>query len=116
MTTNAAQTEAVLAHHMESFAATDVDAIMSDFTEDSVLITVDQTLKGLAEIRTFFVGMIPVVTPEFLASFNMVKQEISGDVAYVNWNVPGFFALGTDTLVIKNGKISVQTFAAHPAS
>jgi ketosteroid isomerase-like protein len=100
---------------MESFVATDLDARMADFTEDSVLITGDQTLKGLAEIRSFFVAMFPAVTPEFLAAFNMVKQEISGDVAYINWNVAGFFALGTDTLVVKDGKISVQTFAAHPA-
>ena len=85
MITNTAQTVAVLGHHMEAFAATDLDAIMSDFTEDSVLITADQTLKGLAEIRTFFAAMFPGVTPEFLAAFNMVKQEISGDVAYINW-------------------------------
>lgn len=110
-----AETEAVLGHHMESFAATDVDAIMSDFTEDSVLITGDQTLKGVAEIKTFFTGMFPMVTPEFLAAFKMVKQEIVDEVAYINWTVPGFIALGTDTLIVKNGKIAIQTFAAHPA-
>jgi len=35
---SSAETEAVLGHHMESFVATDLDAIMADFTEDSVLI------------------------------------------------------------------------------
>ena len=116
MTTNAAQTEAVLGHHMESFAAKDLDAILSDYTEDSVLITGDKTYKGVADIGTFFSAMFPGVTPEFLAAFKMVKQEISGDVAYVNWTVEGFITLGTDTLVVKDGKIAVQTLAIQPAS
>ncbi len=88
---------------------------MSDHTEEFVLIAEDQTSKGLAEIRSFFVAMFPAVTPEFLATFNIAKQAVSGDVAYTAWSVKGFFALGIDTLVIKNGKISVQAFAAHPA-
>jgi len=29
--------------------------------------------------------------------------------------VTGVFALGTDILVVKDGKIAVQTFVAHPA-
>ena len=116
MTTSAAQTEAILGHHLESFVATDLDGIMSDYTESSVLIAQDQTCRGLAEIRSFFAAMFPAVTPEFLAAFNMIKQEVAGDTAYIVWSVGGFFAMGTDTLVIKDGKIAVQTFAAHPAS
>ena len=87
---------------------------MPVFTEDSVLIAPDQTPKGLTVIRTFFVAMFPMVTPEFLAAFDMVKQEISGGVAYINWNAIGFFAPRTDTLAVKNSTIAVQTFAAHP--
>ena len=116
MTTSAVQTEAILAHHLEMFTTTDLDGIMSDFTESSVLIAQDQTCKGLAEIRAFFEAMFPAVTPEFLAGFNMAKQEIAGDVAYIVWSVKGFFALGTDTFVIKDGKIAVQTLSTHPAS
>ena len=39
MITNTAQTEAVLGHHLESFVATELDAITSDYTEDFVLNT-----------------------------------------------------------------------------
>ena len=115
MITNTAQTEAVLGHGLESFVATELDAIMSDYTEDFVLNTQNQTCKGLAEIPSFFWAMFPAVTPKFLATFNMAKQAVSGDVAYTAWSVKVFFALGIDSLVIKNGKISVQAFAAHPA-
>ena len=116
MTTSAAQTEGVLSHHLQMFGAADLDGIMSDYTESSVVIAPDRTYRGLEEIRSFFAGMFPMVTPEFMAAFKMIKQEVSGDTGYVAWSVDGFFALGTDTLVVKEGKIAVQTFAAHPAS
>ncbi len=116
MTTSAEQTEAVLGHHMQTFGATDLDGIMSDYTESSVVIAPDRTYRGLEEIRSFFAGMFPMVTPEFMAAFKMIKQEVSEDIAYVAWSVDGFFALGTDTLVVRDGKIAVQTVASHPAS
>ncbi len=101
MTTNSAQTEAILGHHMESFATTDLNGIMSDYAESSVLITAEKTFTGIAEIRTFFDAMLKGVTPEFLAAFKMVKQEVVGDVAYINFTVEGFITLGSDTLCHK---------------
>ena len=115
MTTSPTETERVLGHHLLMFGTADLRGIMADYTEDSVLIMPDQTCRGLAEIRAVFEGMLSMVTPEFMAGFKLVKQEAAGDVAYVNWSVDGFFALGTDTLVIKDSKIAVQTFASHPA-
>ena len=48
------QTEAVLAHHMEVIVAKDVDGILEDFTEDSVLFTLDGKVEGLTASRGFF--------------------------------------------------------------
>ncbi len=116
MATSAGQTEAVLGHHLQMFGATDLDGIMSDYTESSVVIGPDRTYRGLEEIRSLFVGFFPMVTPEFMAAYKMIKQEVFGDTAYIVWSVDGFFALGTDTLVVRDGKIAVQTFALHPVS
>ena len=88
---------------------------MSDFTESSVLIAPDQTYRGMEEIRSFYAGMFPMATPEFMAAYKMIKQEVSGDTAYLLWSVDGFFELGTDTFVVKDGKIAVQRFATHRA-
>ena len=52
------------------------------------------------------------VTPEFLSNLKMAKQEVIGEIAYIAWSVEGMIALGTDTFVIRNGKIVAQTFAA----
>ena len=50
-----------------------------------------------------------------LVDFNITKQEVRGETAYIVWNAESKkyrFPLGTDTFVIKNGKIVSQTFAA----
>jgi len=47
-------TEAVLNHHLEAFSAGDIDAMMEDYTDDSVLIVPDVTRTGRDAIRAAF--------------------------------------------------------------
>ena len=49
---------AVLDHHVHAFAAGDLDAMLADYTEDSVFITPQGVLTGPAEIRPLFEAMI----------------------------------------------------------
>jgi hypothetical protein len=45
----------------------------------------------------------------------MDAEHIAGDIAYIAWRAScatAEVALGTDTFVIRNGKIVAQTFAA----
>lgn len=109
-------TEAVLNHHGETFAAGDLDGIMEDYTEDSVLITPDGTLTGLDSIRAAFAGFFEGLFKPGTYEFTMDRAEVVGDVAYIVWhsvNQGAEVTLGTDTFVIKDGKIAVQTFAAR---
>jgi hypothetical protein len=46
--------------------------------------------------------------------FVMDASHIEGDVAYILWHADcasAVVALGTDTFVVRDGKIAVQTFA-----
>lgn len=47
-------TEDVLEHHLEVFAARDVEATMSDYADDATVITHDGMYHGTAEIRELF--------------------------------------------------------------
>ncbi len=114
-TSVADQTEKTLLHHLQAFAEGDVDAVMSDYTEDSVLISPDGSMKGLDEIRQLFEKFLAEIVPPGSA-FEMLQQVIEGEVAYIFWsaessnyNIP----LGTDTFVIRDGKIVIQTFAGQ---
>ena len=51
--------------------------------------------------------------PQFMAGFRILRQEVIGQIAYIVWESPKYSPLGTDTFLIRDGKILTQTFAAH---
>jgi ketosteroid isomerase-like protein len=107
-------TQAILTHHLEAFGAADLEAIMSDYTDSSVLIVPGAELTGIEEITPVFVGLFA----EFAkpgATFEMKHLVVNGDIAYIVWvaeTADNIYELGTDTFVIEDGKIAMQTFAA----
>ena len=108
---NGEVTQAVLTHHLESFGAADLEAIMSDYTDSSVLIVLGSEFTGIEEIKPIFVGLFA----EFAkpgATFEMKHLVVNGDIAYIVWvaeTADNIYELGTDTYVIEDGKIAVQT-------
>jgi hypothetical protein len=87
---------------------------MEDFTEDSVIFTPDGPVRGLEAIRGLMTGLVTEWLPPGY-DFNLINQSIEGEVGYVVWSASSEkfdFPIGTDTFVIKNDKIVVQTFAA----
>jgi len=103
-------TEAVLQNHLRA-ATVGVDAVMQDYTDHSVLITHDATFRGLTEIRGFFTALFSALPAGFFDELRMIRQEIVGEVAYILWERKPQIARATDTFVVRNGKILVQTFA-----
>jgi ketosteroid isomerase-like protein len=110
------QTEATLAHHMQSLGGGLLEAVLSDYTEDSVIFTASGMVNGLAKIRAFFDSSIKNTPPAVWAAFTMIRQDIEGEVAYILWKAEPFIALATDTFVVRNGKIQAQTFTAFTPS
>ena len=112
MSTN---TSDVLAHHLNAFAQGNVDETLKDYTDDSILMHPDGIVKGLAELGSFFSEIFKAFPPGNY-SFEMGRQEVHADVAYIVWkaDTPSLdVPLATDTFVIRDGKIVVQTFAGQ---
>ena len=108
-------TQAVLDHHLSSLGAGDIDATMEDYTEESVLIVPDATLTGLDAIRGVFADFYDGLFKPGTYEFTMDRTEVVGDIAYILWhstNEGADILLGSDTFVIRDGKIAVQTLAA----
>ena len=102
----------LLTRHLRSFQENDLDAIISDYTEQSVLITQKNTYKGIAEIRGFFSSII-VDFPKYNTKFDLDFLSIHDELAFIVWHAttPSIkIILGTDTFVIQDGKIHLQTF------
>ncbi|PZC47510.1 MAG: Ketosteroid isomerase-like protein [Chloroflexi bacterium] len=106
----------VLNHHDEAMVAKDIDSVLSDFAEDAVILGPDGPIKGKEAIREFFAGFAQLLTPEFIAAFEITRQGAAGDVAYQTWKSGTAVPLGTDTLVVRDGLITTMTFAAYMPS
>ena len=107
------KTQEVLDHHWEAFSQNDMEAVMADYTEESVLITPDRTYAGLDEIRTNFENAFKAF-PKDGTTFQLDKSVVEGDVAYILWQAktPTFnLSYATDTFIIRDGKIISQTYA-----
>jgi hypothetical protein len=104
----------VLDHHLQAFGSGDMEAILSDYTADSVLMTPGGTLRGQDELRPLFQTLFT----EFAkpgATFAISQRVIEGEVAYIVWTAEtadNVYELATDTFVVRNGKIVAQSFAA----
>src|SRR5215212_3412709 len=107
-----ASTKDVLDHHMACFGEGDLEGILSDYAADAVLFTPDGPLKGVDAIRAFFQTMLAEFGKPGTA-FSMKHTSIDGDYSYVIWaaeTAENVYELGTDTTVVRDGKIVAQSF------
>ena len=111
-------TKSVVDHHLNAFAERDLEGVLSDYAPSAVLFTQDGPLQGLDAIRPLFQALIAEFS-EPGATFDMKQQLIDGDYAYIVWTAntaENAYELGTDTFVVRDGKIVAQSFAAKRRS
>ena len=104
-------TEEVLNHHLQAFGE-GLESILSDYDENSCVISPQGSFRGLAEIREFFTAFVTSLPEGFMDSFNLTSTEIDGELAYITWESKPYAPFGTDTFIVRNGMILYQTFGA----
>ena len=107
------KTKQVLEHHWKAFTENNLEEVMADYVEESVLVTPEATYKGLTQIRQNFENAY-IKFPKDKSDFKLTKTVIDRDVAYILWQskTPTFdLSFATDTFIIRNGKIIRQTYA-----
>jgi ketosteroid isomerase-like protein len=108
-------TKAVLDHHLAAFSAGDVDEVLEDYTDASVLIMPDATITGREALHAAFEGLFSGLFEPGTYDFTLDAMTVEGDVAYIVWHASCESAdvvLATDTYVVRDGKIATHTFAA----
>ena len=111
MTTTTAD---VLNHHLESIGSCNLEEVMSDYTEDSLLYTPFGPMKGLEAIRELFTGLLEEFAKPGM-SFEMIRQDVEGDTAYIIWSAEtadNVYEVASDTFFVQDGAISCQSFCA----
>ena len=106
-------TRSVIDNHLKCFGEGDLEGILSDYAPGAVLFTPGAPLKGVGEIRLLFEAMLA----EFAkpgATFSLEHLSVEGENGYIVWKAEtadNVYELGTDTFVVRDGRIAVQSFA-----
>ena len=106
-------TKEVLDHHLKCFGEGDLKGILSDYAPDAIMFTPDGPLRGADAMRPLFQAMIAEFGKPG-AVVSMKQQSVDGEYAYILWTAEtadNVYELGTDTLVVRDGKIVAQSFA-----
>jgi len=105
-------TQEVLDRHLRSFGEHDLKGILSDYARDAVFFTPEGPLKG-DRIKLFFQALLAEFGKPG-AAFSLKHQSVEGDYGYILWTAEtadNVYGLGTDTFIVQDGKIVVQSFA-----
>ena len=106
-------TNDVLDHHLKNFNEGDLKGVLSDYAPGAVLFTPNGPLKGIDAIKPLFQALIAEFGKPGSA-FSLRQQSVEGDYAYIVWTAEtadNVYELGTDTFVVRDGKIVAQSFA-----
>jgi hypothetical protein len=104
----------VFAHHGQALAAGDLDEIVADYAEDSVVITSAGVARGKDGIRQVFVTLLDDLTD---AAWDLKTRIFDGNVLFLEWaaeSVVNRVDDGVDTFVFRDGMISAQTVRYTP--
>jgi ketosteroid isomerase-like protein len=104
----------VFAHHGKALAAGDLDEIVADYADDSVVISSSGVARGKDGIRKVFVKLLDEL-PD--AVWDLKTLVFDGDVLFLEWAADSALNRvddGVDTFVFRNGKIWVQTVRHTP--
>ncbi len=110
-------TQNVIENHLARFAAGDLDGLMADYSEESVLFTPTGQVAGTRAIR----GLMSGLFAEFAkpgARFTLEHLSVSGEVGFIVWSAEtadNRYEFATDTFLVRGGRIRSQSFAAKLA-
>jgi hypothetical protein len=99
--------EDVFAHHAQALMAGDVEEIISDYSDDAILIVGSKVSRGRDGARDVFTQLLQEA-PQAIWEVEPVFAE---DVLYLEWRArSGSRQLdGIDTFIFGDGRIRVQT-------
>src|SRR4051812_38428276 len=98
----------VMTRHGKAIGAGDVDGVLADYTEDSVIMSPGRTARGLSEIRDVFTDLFRNLIPPGSSKLEVTWSAMDGDYVFVVWKGQSegqSFPIGTDTFVVRDDKI-----------
>ncbi|MCI0507980.1 MAG: nuclear transport factor 2 family protein [Gammaproteobacteria bacterium] len=103
--------------HVAAFTSGNLDAVVNDFGEQSVVITPDGVFEGLDQIRSLYqhlLGEFGVINRGDSPGLRIDTLHIRHDTLFITWHAESInhiFPFGTDTFVCRNGKVQRQSIS-----
>jgi len=114
LSTAVIDTETIVRRHLQAFVQQQgLDAILQDYADDACLLGEGRAYCGKAAIRGFFDQFITELGPQTIAQFKLRSLRVQDELAYITWSAGPRLPLGTDTFVVRQGRIVSQTFALY---
>jgi ketosteroid isomerase-like protein len=107
-------TREVFDRHVSHQLDRDLDAILTDYAPDAVVVGPAGIGSGHDHIRASYEQVLPL-----LGSLDVTSLQVQGEVVYLTFRAHSDGRddlVGTDTLVIRDGLIQVHTFFATTES
>jgi len=101
--------QAVFQHHAEALGAEDLEGIVSDYSDDALLITREAAMHGKDGVREGFEKLLGEVPG---ATWELPTQVYEEDILLLEWKAESESTRvedGVDTFVFRDGLIRVQT-------
>lgn len=102
---------AVFDHHLTAFIERNMQENLADYTEDSVVIIPNTIFRGKAEIEGLFGALFKEFAQEG-SKFELTEKRVEGNIVYISWKAStpdNEYRYATDTFLIEDGKIKIQT-------
>jgi ketosteroid isomerase-like protein len=105
----ARSTEQVLQDHITTLLNGDFPAMMADYADDAVLMTLDGAIVGKAAIQGYFLNALSALPN---AKLSFAGHSVHGDFVLLTWTAVSdveTIPYGVDTFVIRDDRIELQT-------
>lgn len=102
-------------HHIAVFGDGDLQAILSDYDAESVMIYRDKIWQGIDGAREFFCMWLDELMPSG-SDFELISRLSVEQTLYITWRAESekyIFDFGTNTFIVRNDKIWRQTVGAY---
>ena len=116
MANRPSETEAVVRRHLATFVEQKgVPVLLEDYDDAASLYGEAGVWRGKGAIAGFFAAFIAGLPDGAISRFRLRSLRVDGELAYITWSAGEEIPLGTDTFVVRDGKIASQTFAMYAA-
>jgi len=110
----------IFRRHVSAFTSGNLDAVMQDFGEQSVVITPDGVFEGLDRIRALYAGLLAefgVIDRGDSPGLSIDMLHVHNDMLFITWHAESrqhVFPFGTDTFIADGTTFARQTISYSP--